>query len=54
MTKVYQKNLVITLINPDVKGTQVSRVNENSDPIDIVLNKYVDYPSIFKMKEYFN
>ena len=34
--------------NLDVKGRQVSHVNENSDPIDIPLNKYVDYPSIFK------
>ena len=37
-----------------VKGPQVSHVNENSDPIDIALNKYVDHPSIFKIKEYFN
>ena len=37
-----------------VKGHQVSLVNENSDPIDINLNKYVDHPSIFKIKEYFN
>ena len=37
-----------------VKGPQVSHVNENSDPIDINLNKYVDHSSIFKIKEYFN
>ena len=40
--------------NLDVKDPQVSHVNENSDPIDITLNKYVDHPSIFKTKEYFN
>ena len=38
----------------DVKGPQVSHVNEDSDPIDIALNKYVGYPSTFKIKEYFN
>ena len=37
-----------------VKGHQVSLVNENSDPININLNKYVDHSSIFKIKEYFN
>ena len=37
-----------------VKGLQVSHVNVNSDPIDINLNKYVDHPSILKVKEYFN
>ena len=36
------------------KGHQVSHVNENPDPIDINLNKYVNHPSIFKIKEYFN
>ena len=36
------------------KGPQVAHVNENSDPIDISLNKYVDHPSTFKIKEYFN
>ena len=40
--------------NLNVKGPQVCHVNENSDPIDIVLNKFVDSPSIFKTKEYFN
>ena len=40
--------------NLDVKGPQVSHVNENSDPIDITLNKYVDLSKIFKTKEYFN
>ena len=38
----------------DVKGPQVSHVNENSDPIKIALNKYVDHSSIFKIMEYFN
>ena len=38
----------------DVKGPQVSHVNEDSDPIDIALNEYVGYPSTFKIKEYFN
>ena len=38
----------------DIKGPQVSYVNEDSDPIDIVLNKYVDHPNICKIKEYFN
>ena len=37
-----------------VKGHQVSHVNENSDLIDINLNKYVHHTSIFKIKEYFN
>ena len=58
MTKVYQKNLVAyndpAVKNLDVKGPQVSHANENSDPIDIALNKYVDHPSIFKIEEYFN
>ena len=36
------------------KGHQVSLVNENSDSTDINLNKYVDHPSIFKIKQYFN
>ena len=27
----------------DVKGSQVSQVNEDSDPIDIALNKYVNH-----------
>ena len=40
--------------NLDAKGPQVSHVNEDSDPIDIALNKYVGHPSIFKIKEYFN
>ena len=31
----------------DVKGPQVSHVNEDSDPTDIALNKYVSHPSIF-------
>ena len=38
--------------NLDVKGPQVSHVNEKSGTIDIALNKYVDHPSMFK--EYFN
>ena len=37
-----------------IKGPQVSHVNENPDPIDIALNKYVNHSSIFKIKEYFN
>ena len=37
-----------------IKGPQVSHVNKNSDPINIALNKYVDHPSVFKIKEYFN
>ena len=40
--------------NLDDKGPQVSHVNEDSDPIDIALNRYVVHPSIFKIKEYFN
>ena len=35
--------------NVDVKRPQVSHVNENSDPIDITLNEYIDHPSIFKI-----
>ena len=38
----------------DVKRPQVSHVNENSDPIDLTLNKYFDHPSIFEIKESFN
>ena len=37
--------------NVDIKGPQVSDVNEN--PIDIALNKYVDHPSKLKITEYF-
>ena len=40
--------------NLDAKGSQVSHVNKESDPIDIALNKCVDHPSIFKISEYFN
>ena len=40
--------------NLDVKGPQVSHVNEDSDRIDIALNKYVNHLSTFKIKEYFN
>ena len=40
--------------NLDVKGPQVSRVNEDSDHIVIAINKYVGHPSIFKRKEYSN
>ena len=47
MTKVYQKKLVTSLMrqwkNLDVKVPQVSHVNEDSDPIDIALNAYVNY-----------
>ena len=40
--------------NSDIQGPQVSYANEDSDSIDIGLNKYADYPSILKIKEYFN
>ena len=40
--------------NLDVKGRQVSHVNENSDPTDMALNKYIDHSSTFKIKKYFN
>ena len=40
--------------NLDVKGPHVSHVNEDSDPINIALNKYVNHPSILKTMEYFN
>ena len=58
MTKVYQKNLVTSLI-PQwkiymSKDFRYFMFNENSDPIEIALNKYVNHPSIFKIKEYFN
>ena len=43
-----------TVKNLDAKGPQVSHVNENSDPIDITLNKDVDLSKIFKTKEYFS
>ena len=33
---------------------QISHVNEDSDPIHTALNKYVNHPSILKIKEYFN
>ena len=32
----------------------MSLVNKNYDPADITLNKYVDHPSIMKIKQYFN
>ena len=38
----------------DIKGPQVSHVNEDSDPIDITLSEYVDHSSTLKIKEYFN
>ena len=38
----------------DIKGPQVSYVNEYSEPIDIALSKHVDHPSILKIKGYFN
>ena len=38
----------------DIKGPQISYVNEDSDPIDLVIINYVDHPSILKIKEYFN
>ena len=37
-----------------MKEPQVTHVNEDSDPFDIALNKYVNHPSILKIKEYFN
>ena len=40
--------------NFDIKGPQISHVNEDSDPIDFVLINHVDHPSILKIKEYFN
>ena len=44
----------MTVKNLDAKGPQVSHVHEDSDPIDIALNKHVGHPSILKTKEYFN
>ena len=32
----------------------MSPVNEDTDPADIALNKYVNHPSILKIKKYFN
>ena len=40
--------------NLDAKGPQVSHVNEDSDPIDIALNKHVGRPSISEIMKYFN
>ena len=40
--------------NLDIKGPQVYHVNEDSDPIDFDLNKYVDHSSILKINKYFN
>ena len=37
--------------NLDAKGNQVPHVNEDCDPIDIALNKYVDHRTIFKIKK---
>ena len=51
----HMKTLVTrTVKNLDAKGPQVSHLNEDSDPIDIALNKYVGHPCIFKLKEYLN
>ena len=48
-------NLFDTVVkNLYIKGPQVSHVNENSDPIDINLNKYVNHLSILKTQKYFN
>lgn len=33
---------------------QVWPVNEDSDLINIALNKYANHPSLLKIKEYFN
>ena len=54
MTKVYQKNLVTSSINLDIKEPLVSHVSEDSDPNDITLHKYVGHPSILKIEECFN
>lgn len=54
MTKIYQNNLVTSLMlvkNLNIKKSQVSHVNEDSDPVDITLNKYVYHPSILKIKD---
>ena len=40
--------------NLDVKGPPEIHANDDSDPIDISLNKIVDNPSTLKIKEYFN
>ena len=54
LSKEFSKFFDTTVKNLDVKGPQVSHVNEDSDPIDIALNKYVGHPSIFKRNEYFD
>ena len=54
LSKEFSNFFDTTVKNLDAKGPQVSHVNEDSDPIDIALNKYVGHPSIFKIKEYFN
>ena len=33
----------------DIKGRQMSSLNEDSDSIDIALNKHVDYPCVSKV-----
>ena len=43
--------------NSDVKspsGVSGVSLSQDSDPIDIAFNKYVDHPSVLKIKEYFN
>ena len=54
LSKKFSNFFDMAVKNLYVKGHQVCHVNENSDPIDIKLNKYVNHPSIFKIKEYFN
>ena len=44
----------MTVKSLDIKGPQVLHVNEDSDPMDIVLNEYVNHPSKLKVKKYFN
>ena len=54
LSKEFSNFFDTTVKNLDVKGPQVSPVNEDSDPIVIALNKYVGHPSILKRKKYFN
>ena len=54
LSKEFSNFFDMAVKNLYVKGHQVSHVNENSDPIDINLNKYVNHPCILKIKEYFN
>ena len=38
----------------DIKKASGTHVNEDSDPVDMALNTYVNHSSILKIKEYFN